>query len=846
MDFREFFNRATRLPEPFGYQERLAEKPWPDLLEIPTGLGKTAGVTLAWAWKRGWRAGERAVPADPDTPRRLIWCLPMRVLVEQTRKALEQWFGPDGLRILVGTEQDRVSVHVLMGGESDLKTWAEYPERDMVLIGTQDMLLSRALMRGYGMSRFLWPVHFAFLHNDCLWAFDEVQLMGAGLTTSTQLEAFRRDLASGAPSRSLWLSATLVPDWLATVDFRSTLETARHFRLSRQEQASPRVIERREANKRLHQARTSLTKDSAKSKADQYVKALADEILEKHVAGTQTLVVINTVERAQALHEALAKRKPKAGLLLVHARFRRAERNALTANLNSEPDQSGPGRIVVATQAIEAGVDISGRTLFTELAPWSSLVQRFGRCNRYGEFNDHGGADIFWIDMEEDEKDLAAPYQDPPLDAARQKLTGLDSASPAKLPPLTKTPPATAVLRRRDFLDLFNTDPDLSGFDVDIAPYIRDGDDLDVQVFWRNLADGAADQPHPCPREICRASLGQFKGYLDKRKKEPAAYRWDALLGRWQQLRERPHPGMTLMLDAKLGGYDTKLGFSPDYKEPVPKPEPPDENAQELEPPDENAWENTFPDDRLSLNRPPVTLGAHLGEVEREAAELTDSLGLSEQDQRRVGLAGRWHDVGKSHPAFQTMLLYAMGDKAGPWGDTLLAKGSGSGRPRYTVCDAERKIRERPYFRHELASMLAWLAQAEGDEDTDLIAYLILAHHGKVRTSLRALPNEKPPPDPERLYARGIWDEDELPELEVGGQRIPRTQLDLELMKLGKGPAGLSWSERIGRLLDTHGPFKLAWLEALVRIADWRASRQVLETTPPPEGNDTEEEQDHG
>lgn len=75
-----------------------------------------------------------------------------------------------------------MSVHVLMGGESDLKTWAEYPEQDMVLIGTQDMLLSRALLRGYGMSRFLWPVHFALLHNDCLWAFDEVQLTGAGLT----------------------------------------------------------------------------------------------------------------------------------------------------------------------------------------------------------------------------------------------------------------------------------------------------------------------------------------------------------------------------------------------------------------------------------------------------------------------------------------------------------------------------------------------------------------------------------------------------------------------------------------------------------------------------------------
>jgi len=47
----------------------------------------------------------------------------------------------------------------------------------MILVGTQDMLLSRALMRGYGISRYLWPLHFALLHNDCLWVFDELVML---------------------------------------------------------------------------------------------------------------------------------------------------------------------------------------------------------------------------------------------------------------------------------------------------------------------------------------------------------------------------------------------------------------------------------------------------------------------------------------------------------------------------------------------------------------------------------------------------------------------------------------------------------------------------------------------
>lgn len=78
-DFANFFTAATSPGRtPYDYQERLARSPCESrLIHIPTGLGKTAAVILAWLWNRVHRA-------DPAWPRRLVYCLPMRTLVEQT------------------------------------------------------------------------------------------------------------------------------------------------------------------------------------------------------------------------------------------------------------------------------------------------------------------------------------------------------------------------------------------------------------------------------------------------------------------------------------------------------------------------------------------------------------------------------------------------------------------------------------------------------------------------------------------------------------------------------------------------------------------------------------------
>lgn len=798
--FDDVWRSATGLSEPFPYQRRLGTEDWPDVLAIPTGLGKTAAVGLSWIYKR--------MTDHPETPRRLVYCLPMRVLVEQTVDAFSSWLA--NLDLLGKPGEGRVSVSVLMGGEPNLRqaNWALYPEEAAVLVGTQDMLLSRALMRGYGMSRYQWPMHFALLHNDALWVFDEIQLMGPALSTSAQLDGFRRRSPGAIPSRSLWLSATLREEWLSTVDFREQSGALNRLEVSGEDER--KAGDRLNAVKRLHRADVVLDRETAKANAKAYVTGLADAVLERHEEGHQTLVILNRVDRAQRLARRLHKNERNVPVLLVHARFRAAERNSINDDLRRDPE--GPGRIIIATQAVEAGVDISSRTLFTELAPWSSMVQRFGRCNRYGEHDQ--GADVYWIDISED-ADEALPYDDSTLAEARRTVEGLSEVGPASLPPVSSERPFGHVIRWKDLIDLFDIDPDLSGFDIDIAPYIRDQGTPQVQVFWRSFEGRPSDQPDPIRDELCPVSMGQIEAYLKKKihRNHRRCWIWDPLIERWEEKdrRSRLVPGSTLLLRAADGGYDPSFGFVARSTDEV----------SVIQPATDQTGNEAYGDDAFTRIGRFVELAEHIADVVSEIRKVAAAVQLDDGDTKTLETVALWHDLGKAHPAFQRALLdFAESDEAG---DTLWAKSSGSGRLRYRIEHGD-DVQERPHFRHELASMLAWLSHAgDGADDIDLVAYLIAAHHGKVRMGLRALPAEPQPPD-DLLFARGVWDGDVLPAISLDGIDLPETTLRLEIMRLGRSEMGRSWTERTRRLLDAHGPFRLAWLEALIRVADWRGS----------------------
>ncbi|MDR7400752.1 MAG: CRISPR-associated helicase Cas3' [Armatimonadota bacterium] len=791
--YAQLFEKATGR-KPFPYQRRLAEEPeLPSLVRAPTGAGKTAAAVLGWLYRRRFHPDDGVRIA---TPRRLVYCLPMRVLVEQTLDAVRRWLGALGLA-------GEVSVFQLMGGVVE-EDWVRIPERDAILVGTMDMLLSRALNRGYAAGRFRWPLEFGLLNNDCLWVLDEVQLMGNGLAASAQLAAFRRSFGVARPCPSLWMSATVDPAWLITVDHEAPASV---LTLTDADRSGP-------LGARLRAAKTL-----RRTAVGQWPDDGPHSILERHRSGTLTLVVVNTVERARRLYAGLKRAAPDdLEVRLLHSRFRPLDRHA-AADAALGPI-GGAGRIVVATQVVEAGVDTSAATLVTELAPWTSLVQRFGRCNRFGEY---AAGEVWWVDLPGDRE--AAPYVPEELAEAREWLRALEggSVSPQALEGLGpgRPPSVRHVLRRPDLLDLFDTEPDLAGNDVDVSRFIRDDADVDVQVFWRRWdGDGPpADLPGVVPDELCPVPVWEVREFLfgrGRRVGRRAGYVWDHLDRAWRPLTtEELRPGIALLLPAEAGGYTPEAGWDRENVAPVdpvvaPAPLEPEEGMDD-DPLEEvaGAW---------------VALPEHLDHVERQLEQLQALVwpDIDSWVREVLRVAARWHDVGKAHDVFQRGLLATLSEeeRAAREG-TLWAKSPRTGR---------RVHYQRPHFRHELASAVALLAapaEAHGLEGKalDLAAYLVAAHHGKVRMTIRALHGEKWPPETNRRFARGVWDGDLLGPVQLDGTTLPQLQLNLGVMEAGRDPGGRpSWSERVLRLRDLLGPFRLAYLEAILRVADWKAS----------------------
>ena len=798
MSFRDFFYRAIG-HYPFHYQTELGEEPLCSrVIRVPTGGGKTGAAVLPWLWK---------TETNPDsTPRRLVVCSPMRSLVSQTVREIESWLARLGLT-------DKVALVELLGEHPSLRQrnrkWTEEPERSTILVGTVDLVLSAALNRGYAMSRFRWPVAFGLLHNSALWVVDEVQLMGPATSTFAQLEQFRAEFGTLSPVFTWWMSATVEPAWLATVDFvpPSTVTPANT-------QALIEDLGIRYTAKKPLRAGKLLN---------------ADTVRDAH-QGHLTLAVVNTVRAARELFRSLSapvvvpkkKKKEQApdrspAMFLIHSRFRPSDRKEKMDRL-IEADQAlrtnrgasaryPHGAIVVATQVIEAGIDVSAQTMITELAPWASMVQRFGRLNRTGE---EVSARAIWTDVKE-----PAPYALDEIKASRERITLLDDVGPASLAAvaLPARERQALVIRRDDFRGLYSTDKDLAGGFTDVSDYIRNSEDRDVYVGWREFKknpNNAPLQEELEPHELCAVPIREGR---DFRSRGNLLWEWNDENGRWESRSAHELvPGMTLLCAMLSGGYSVELGWT-GAEQDHPTMADPQENGENNS--------NKTDDSSLSGWR---QLDHHLADVEAEARGICKSLSIEPSWAEPLALAARWHDIGKSLPAWQEAARQSVKKSKVEYREGVWAK-----------FPAKRGT-FRPGLRHEEASALyaAQLLQLGMPGWTELAVYLIACHHGKVRTTL------------------GTYGVKSLREMKNRTLRLPgfidrATDVNCDLLDFcGSGEydpvlgrmsvSGPSWAAIVAALVGSEdrnnspaqapGPFRLAFLEALIIAADGRASRE--------------------
>jgi CRISPR-associated endonuclease/helicase Cas3 len=423
--------------------------------------------------------------------------------------------------------------------------------------------------------------------------------------------------------------------------------------------------------------------------------------------------------------------------------------------------------------------------------------------------------------------------------------------------------------------------------------------DADVTVFWRDWKgkNGAPpkgddlDGPDlDLEQEGCPVPVFQLRDFLNSQR--AAAWTWNDEAEQWERIdRSELRPGMVVMLHREIGGYNSSVGWTGDSKDQL-RSAPRAGRGRMLR------------DDVRTEAGSWVQLDVHLADAKHHAEEICRALQLKEPYRTAVIEATALHDIGKTHPRWQSALPAAAGLRGGPWAKCPWVLAVDAHDANNKICSAVRALRPeclklatesrrrgrdnvvrlrwavskklateeleklkgipgvrwaghvafRPGLRHEAASALAmWRKYRDGIASYPVLAvYLAAAHHGKVRTVLRSItePGDDVfgvPRDPGVINnvdgsawpldfsvakdgAEGQWENDGFLLTGAGW-----TGLVSDLL----GPWQASDSSHSAVVPDHEpkrlGPFVLAYLEALVRAADWRASDKPSRSVKPEE-----------
>ncbi len=991
-DFGAFFAEVYGYP-PFPWQKRLLEhlatkNPWPDTLDLPTGSGKTAAIDIALFHL----ALEADFGPERRAPVRIAFVVDRRLVVDDAferacvlEAALAVHVGDvtarvaERLRVLSGDGPPLI-VRRLRGGIPREDDWARTPSQPTVLCSTVDQVGSRLLFRGYGVSDSMKPVHAGLIGSDCLILLDEAHLAEPFRQTLDWVERYRGEKWRKEKVTAPWdfarLSATpgeksedvfpLYNDDRANLILKRRLEAEKPVLLVAPAKSKGKTGEAAEIDDADDEGGSG-TKDLARRAA-----AIVSQIKEglKHFKDSKNGVqrpvigvVVNRVARAREVFKQFRKQfveKPDDGgieeaipeVVLMIGPARPVDRDDLVEKL--KPIHTGESRdikrplVLVATQCIEAGVDIDLDALITEAAPVDSLRQRFGRLNRDGrDIKPYAAiiADRADISARADDavygKAIKAAWDYLAEGAKDNKLTidlGIDAmdalvrCTPPPDTALTEKPAAPVLLPAH--LDLLSQTAPIPAADPDVALYLhgpaRQPDS--ITIVWRADIDPAWDDQDlirlmtlvpPRSSEAIELPIWAVRRWLEGYRASaadvadvPASVpdkeegRGGRRVFRWRGEDERSQwidslalrPGDTIIVPASYGGVD-EFGWDPnsergrtveDVAQKAAKPfaqkkfavrvapgltgqhvsdealagtlaslraENPETVRQtllDLELPEEvrkglewlgeaKRWRgkprividfdlygqtdkgeprgvvllapfgvkfpeiaqvtdhgedggpNSTEDDTAgSVFDFPLSLDQHSRDVEGKAQDLAKRTGLPANRVEDLKLAGFLHDQGKRDPRFQAWLHF--GDPLGFDADDekdVLAK---SGRMLPPAAREKAGLPER--WRHEALSVR--LARAHADltraNDPDLVLWLVGSHHGYGRPFFPHYdPTEKNP--------------------DVGPQSLA---FDWN---------GLDWPSLFARLKARYGVWELARMEAILRLADHRASQEARART---------------
>lgn len=390
-DFAIFFE-AVHGCRPFPWQQalvdRLAEDDcWPDVLDLPTGSGKTAALDVAVfhlalrfteprraALRMALVVDRRLVVDDAYTRARKIENALQRA---GAGKGDSNGFDPivevaRRLTALAGTDAPPLVARRLRGGTPLEHDWARTPTQPTILCSTVDQVGSRLLFRGYGVSDRMKPVHAGLLGVHTLILLDEAHLSEPFRQT---LDAVKR--IGGAELNVTVLTAT------------PGAKPERPLLLSPADRSHPGLRQRLEARK------PAMLRTPVKGGEDTVAKAFAEEahamatrLCEQGVTPVAVGVVVNRVALARRIFRALHDDDTSVRVLMI-GRSRDVERDAIVDRLaafrtGAETRSDAKSLFVIATQCLEVGVDLDLDGLVTQAASLDALRQRFGRLNRAG------------------------------------------------------------------------------------------------------------------------------------------------------------------------------------------------------------------------------------------------------------------------------------------------------------------------------------------------------------------------------------------------------------------------------------------------------------------------------